>query len=90
MPGDHRENSRVALSLLTAAHLDPSSPAPELLDLIRVGLAEDPEFEPKAIIGLLNISTWLIVLLEKHAGMSSQDVLAYLGRRLSEEEPPAI
>jgi hypothetical protein len=77
------EYTKLALSLVTASHLEPDRPSPELFEIIERELESDPEYEPKAIIGLINIATWLLGLLEKETGRPASEWLQHIGRKLA-------
>lgn len=88
MDQNKQENTRLGLSLVTAACLDPDTVADEHLQLIREGLRDDPDFEVKANVGLTNLAIWLLVLLEKETGRPMESFLALIGEKLAAGETP--
>jgi len=87
MASSKEEITKVGLSLLTAAHLDQDRPAPEVFELIRDGMAGDPDYAADAIVGLLNVATILLVKLEAATNRPARSFLSEIGEQLERRSP---
>lgn len=76
-----RESLRKAIALVSAAQNDRAGMTEASGVLFGQYLAEDPNFDVNALIGLTNLATILLVILEKATGASPASTLEDIARR---------
>ncbi len=79
---DKAENTRKALAVLTAWVADGNGDAALVGELLAQYEMESLDSQREMVVGLLSLSTYLLILLEK-AGYSNEQVLAHLGQQLA-------
>jgi hypothetical protein len=79
------ELTKVGLALVDAAWLTPEDGPSDVLEAIASHLDDDPQFEWKAVVGLVNVVNWLITWLADETDRSAGEILENMRARLIQE-----